>query len=67
MMIYKTDEEVELMRKSARLVSSALAEIAATLKPGVTTMSIDRAIGTYIRDHKAIPSFLNYNGYPFNS
>jgi methionyl aminopeptidase len=67
MMIIKTNEEVEEMRKSALLVSSTLAMIAAELRPGVTTLSIDRKIGEFIRDHKAIPSFLNYNGYPFNS
>ena len=67
MMIYKTDEQVELMRQSALLVSKTLTEIAGTLKPGITTLSIDKKIGEFIRDHQAIPSFLNYNGYPFNS
>jgi methionyl aminopeptidase len=67
MMIYKTNEQVEQMRQSALLVSKTLATIAAALKPGVTTISIDKMIGTFIRDHKAIPSFLNYKGYPYNS
>ena len=55
------------MRQSALLVSKTLAEIAGTLKPGIPTISIDKMIGGFIRDHKAIPSFLNYKGYPFNS
>ena len=67
MMICKTDEQVELMRQSALLVSKTLAEIAGVLKPGITTLSIDKIIGEFIRDHQAIPSFLNYMGYPFNS
>lgn len=67
MMIYKTNEQVELMRQSALLVSKTLAEIAGILKPGVTTISIDKRIGEFIKDHKAIPSFLHYKGYPFNS
>jgi len=67
MMIYKTDEQVEMMRKSALLVSKTLATIATTLRPGIDTLSIDKAIGTFIRDHQAIPSFLHYKGYPFNS
>ena len=68
MMIYKTDEQVELMRRSARLVSKTLAEVAKILKPGIDTLSIDKMIGQFIHDHKAIPSFLNYQGsYPFNS
>ncbi len=66
-MILKTNEEVELMRKSALLVSKTLSEIAALLRPGITTISIDKKIGEIIHDHKAIPSFLNYHGYPFNS
>jgi methionyl aminopeptidase len=67
MIHYKTPEEVEKMRRSALLVSSTLAEVAKVLKPGITTLSIDLLIGTCIRDHAAIPSFLNYHGYPFNS
>lgn len=67
MMIYKTNEQVELMRQSALLVSKTLSEIAKILKPGTTTLSIDKIIGEFIRDHNAIPSFLHYKGYPFNS
>lgn len=67
MIHYKTEEEVELMRVSALLVSSTLAEVAKLLKPGITTISIDKFIGEYLKDNGAIPSFLNYHGYPFNS
>jgi methionyl aminopeptidase len=64
---YKTEPEIELMRQSALLVSKTLTEVAAILKPGITTMSIDKMVGEYIRDNKAVPAFLNYNGYPYNS
>lgn len=67
MIIIKTDEQIELMRKSALLVSQTLTEIAKILKPGITTLSLDKTIGEYIQSHHAISSFLNYNGYPFNS
>jgi methionyl aminopeptidase len=67
MIHYKTDEQVEQMRKSALLVSSTLTEVAKGLRPGITTLSIDQQIGAYIRDNKAVPAFLNYHGYPFNS
>jgi len=57
-----------MMRQSALLVSKTLAEMAKLLKPGITSLYLDKIIGEYIRDHKAIPSFLNYkNTYPFNS
>lgn len=67
MIIYKTDEQIELMRESALLVSRTLAEVAKILRPGITSLELDRMIGKYIADNKAIPSFLHYNGYPFNS
>lgn len=66
-MILKTAEEVELMRHSALLVSNTLAMIAAELKPGIDTLSLDKQIREFIGDHKAIPSFLNYHGYPYSS
>lgn len=55
------------MRESALLVSKTLSEVAKILKPGITTISIDNFIAEFIRDHQAVPSFLNYHGYPFNS
>jgi methionyl aminopeptidase len=67
MMILKTTEQIEFMRASARLVSKTLAEVAAILRPGITTLAIDKMIGELIRDHQAVPSFLNYKGYPYNS
>ncbi len=65
MMIYKTDAEVALMKEAALLVSKTLTEVAKILKPGVTTLLIDKLCSDFVKDHKAIPSFLNYNGYPF--
>ena len=67
MIIIKTDEQVELMRKSALLVSETLSEVAKILKPGITTLFIDDFIAGYIKDHNATPNFLNYHGYPFSS
>ena len=67
MIICKTDEEIEKMRKSALLVSKTLAEVAGLLKPGITSLELDIFIGKFVRDHNAVPSFLHYNGYPFNS
>lgn len=67
MMICKTEVEIAMMRQSALLVSKTLTEVAKILKPGITTLSIDEMIGEFIADNKAVPSFLNYNGYPFNS
>src|SRR6201746_277746 len=67
MIILKNKEEIEKMRQSALLVSKTLTEVAKILRPGIASISIDKMIGEFIRDHKAVPSFLNYRGYPFNS
>ena len=67
MVHYKNEQEIELMRESAMLVSTSLSEVAKILKPGITTISIDIFIGEFLGDHKAVPSFLNFHGYPFNS
>jgi methionyl aminopeptidase len=64
---YKNEQEIALMRESALLVSKTLSEVAASLRPGLATITIDLFIGEFLRDNKAVPSFLNYHGYPFNS
>jgi len=61
---YKTDEEVEAIRKSCLMVCDTLAHIGSIIKPGVTGTQINAAAETYIQDLKAIPSFKNYNGFP---
>jgi len=64
MILIKTAEEIELMRKSNQLVSKTLAELAKHIKPGVSTESLDRVAESFIRDHGAVPGFLGYQGYP---
>jgi methionyl aminopeptidase len=64
MLYCKTDEEVEYMRKSALLVSRVLAEIAKLIRPGVSTIYLDKIAEEYIRDNGAIPGFKGYNGFP---
>lgn len=64
MIIPKTREEIELMRESALLVSKTLGMIATEIKPGVTTLQLDKMAETFIRDHAAIPGFLGLYGCP---
>ena len=64
----KTEDEIELMRRANRLVGKTLAELAKHIKPGVTTLQLDRIAGEFIRDHGAIPTFKNFPnpyGAPF--
>lgn len=64
MLVYKTEEEIELLRESNQIVSKTLGEIARHIKPGVTTATIDRIAEEFIRDHQGYPAFKGYNGYP---
>ena len=64
MIIPKTAEEIELMRESAILVSKTLGEIAKVIKPGVTTLQLDKLAEEFIRDNGGIPGFLGLYGFP---
>lgn len=65
MIHYKSKAEIELMRESSLLVSDALAVVAAVIKPGITTMQLDKIAETFIKDNKASASFKGYHGFPF--
>lgn len=65
MIHYKTKAEVELMRESSLLVSKTLAEVAKIIRPGISTLEIDKIAETFIRDHGAEPSFKGYGKPPF--
>lgn len=62
--ILKTDEEIELMRDANRLVGMTLGELSKHIKPGVTTLQLDKIAEEFIRDHGAYPAFLGYGGFP---
>ena len=61
MIFLKTDDEIELLRKSNLLVGQTLAEIAKAVKPGVTTGELDKIAEEFIRDNGAVPTF---KGFP---
>ena len=68
MIFLKTDDEIELLRQSNLLVGKTLAEVAKLIKPGVTTLELDKVAEEFIRDNGAIPTFKGYpnpNGLPF--
>jgi len=62
--VYKTEDEIDLIRKSSLLVGKTLAELASRIQPGVTTLALDKVADEFIRDHGAYPGFLGHNGYP---
>ena len=60
----KTAKEIELMRESCRLLEIVHNELAEIIKPGISTLEIDRFGEHRIRALGGIPNFKNYNGYP---
>ena len=61
----KTNEEIEILRENAILVSKTLAEVGKAIAPGVVTSSLDKIAETFIRDNGAVPGFLGYGGFPY--
>ena len=64
MIIPKSREEIELMRESALVVSKTLGMLAPEIKPGVTTLELDKMAEEFIRDHGAEPGFLGLYDFP---
>jgi methionyl aminopeptidase len=64
MIYYKNEEEIDLVRESSLLVAKTHAEIASFIKPGVTSLSLDKIAEDFIRDNGGIPAFKGYNGFP---
>jgi methionyl aminopeptidase len=64
MIIPKTSEEIELMREAALIVSKTLGILANEVKPGVTTLYLDKLAEEHIRDHGAVPGFLGLYDFP---
>ena len=60
----KSEREIELMREAGRILAHVHEELGKMLKPGISTMDIDRTGERLIRSFGCIPSFKNYNGYP---
>ena len=60
----KSEREIELMREAGRILAHVHEELGKMLKPGISTMDIDRTGERMIRSFGCIPSFKNYNGYP---
>ena len=64
MIHYKTEEEIKLMKESCKLAAEVLLMIEPYVKPGVTTERLDQICHDYIISKGAIPSPLNYRGFP---
>ncbi len=64
MIILKTREEIELMRESALVVSKTLGMLSKEIKPGVSTLYLDKLAEDFIRSEGAVPGFLGLYDFP---
>lgn len=60
----KSERELELMREAGKILAKTHNLLAAEIKPGMSTLDIDKKGEEIIRSFGCTPSFLNYNGYP---
>ena len=60
----RTGDEVDLIRTSARIVAECLDHLETLVRPGVTTLELDRAAEEFVRSKGALPAFKGYRGYP---
>ena len=60
----KSPREIELMTEAGRILALVHEELGKALRPGMTTLDIDKLGEEIIRSYGCIPSFLGYNGYP---
>ena len=64
MIIKKSTREIGLMREAGRIVALAHQEVQKHIKPGISTLELDRIVEQVIRANGATPSFKGYNGFP---
>ena len=64
MIIRKSPEEIDRMRRAGRLVGHTLSALVETAAPGVSVLDLDRLAEKAIRDGGGVPSFLGYHGFP---
>ena len=64
MVSIKSQSEIALMREAGKILAKTHEELKNAIRPGMSTLEIDRLGEKIIRGYGCIPSFLNYNGYP---
>ena len=64
MVSIKSQSEIALMREAGKILAKVHEELKDAIRPGMSTLDIDKLGEKLIRSYGCIPSFLNYNGYP---
>ena len=63
MIIYKSQDEIELMREAGAILAETLNHLQSLARPGVTLLDLDREADKFIRARDSIPGFVGYQGY----
>ncbi|ANS75979.1 methionine aminopeptidase [Paenibacillus yonginensis] len=66
MIIIKSETELGYMREAGRIVAETHRILAQAIEPGITTGELDQIADKYIRSQGAVPSFKDYNGFPYS-
>ncbi len=64
MIILKSDSEIEVMAHAGRIAGECLSYVGSLVRAGITTIELDDAAETFIRERGAIPTFKGYQGFP---
>lgn len=64
MITTKTPEEIQIMAEAGKILAKVLKEIEKKVKPGITTLELDRACEALILSYGAKPAFKGYDGFP---
>ena len=60
MIILKTEEQIQRMREAGMILAALHKEIAKIIKPGISTMEIDRFVEEYLEARGAYPEQKGY-------
>lgn len=66
MIILKSEREINYLRDAGRIVAETLVEVKNAVKPGVTTLELDKIAEEYIKGRGAVPAFKGYHGFTGN-
>jgi len=64
MIVLKNERDLDAMRPAGAVAGTVLEEIAAFIKPGLTTRQVDEFAAKRIKQHGAKSAFLGYRNYP---
>ena len=66
MVILKSLDEIKKLKRSNKMVADVLSLLKREIKPGITTLELNKIAEEYVYDNKAVPAFKGYKGFPYS-